>query len=301
MIFLFMFRFYYDFPSASADGALRGESNITHQTLPQPRKTPIPRVQNSSHIKPSPFRPHVLAKNRLQSWSTPYSKSVFEDLRNHFAAETIDKWRSVMLASVEGDSLQNYGAGLLRFNQFCDNHGIPESSRMPASETLLSIFVSEMGAGKVSRGTVNSWLSGLAFWHQINNAPWHGGSILARTKKGASNTSLRSIPHLPKRLPVTEAHMKALRCRLHLSEPKDAAIWASATCAWHGCNRLAELFPKRRFDARYHVSKGAPRKLGRAANGRRWMRLFIPWSKTTKFEGKHVDSITFSSYGYLYR
>ena len=285
-----MYRFFYDFPSASADAALCGESHRTQQTQPRPRKAPIPRVHHSAHIKLSPFRPHVLAKNRIQSWSTPYAKSVFEDLKKSFPPETIEKWRSVMLNSIEEVSLQNYGAGLLRFNQFCDKHGIAESSRMPASETLLSIFVAEMGAGKVSGGSINSWLSGLAFWHQINNAPWHGNSILARTKKGASNISSRTIKRLPKRLPVTEAHMKALHRHLDLTKPKDMAIWASATCTWHGCNRLGELLLKRRFDPRYNVSKQAPRKAGVASNGRRWMRLFIPWSKTTKFEGMNESS-----------
>ena len=122
---------------------------------------------------------------------------------------------------------------------------------------LLSIFVVEMGAGKVSGGSINSWLSGLAFWHQINNAPWHGNSILACTKKGASNISSRTIKCLPKQLPVTEVHMKALHHHLDLTKPKDMAIWASATCTWHGCNCLSELLFKCRFDLHYNVSKQA--------------------------------------------
>ena len=69
-----------------------------------------------------------------------------------------------MQSSVTEETLQNHGTGLLRFTQFCNRHNIPEQSRMPASETLLSIFVAEMGAGKRSASSMESWLSGLAFW-----------------------------------------------------------------------------------------------------------------------------------------
>jgi hypothetical protein len=47
----------------------------------------------------------------------------------------------VLAATVDG-TRQAYGAGLLRFNQFCNTEGIPEGRRMPASEILLGAFMS---------------------------------------------------------------------------------------------------------------------------------------------------------------
>ncbi len=32
---------------------------------------------------------------------------------------------------------------------------------MPADETLLSIFVTEMGAGKVKKSTIDTWIDGI--------------------------------------------------------------------------------------------------------------------------------------------
>ncbi len=69
-----------------------------------------------------------------------------------------------MLASVTEDTRESYGAGLLRFTQFCDAENVPENARMPASESLLSLFVAKMGAGLVQPPTINTWLAGLGLW-----------------------------------------------------------------------------------------------------------------------------------------
>ncbi|KAK7002244.1 hypothetical protein R3P38DRAFT_3605132 [Favolaschia claudopus] len=121
--------------------------------------------------------------------------------------------------------------GLLRFNHFCDLHNIPESQRMPASEALLSIFISSYGAGLVASGTVSTWLAGLQLWHAVNFAPWHGVSKLAPP-------SSRRLP----RDPVTFNHMVILRTHLDLSNSRDSAIWAAACTAWRDCARLGKYW-----------------------------------------------------------
>ncbi|KAJ7491103.1 hypothetical protein FB451DRAFT_1023570 [Mycena latifolia] len=191
-------------------------------------------------LGPSPFRPHVLARNRIAEWKTPFSYYSLASLAASFPPEVIQKWHNVVLASVEPDTRANYGAGLLRFNQFCDQHNILEDMRMPASEATLSLFISSVGAGHVASGTVGSWLSGLQLWHQLNGAPWLGGEILLRTKKGVSKLAPPSSRRLP-RDPVSFNHMLVLRDVLNLSNTLDSAIWAAATSAWRGCARLGEL------------------------------------------------------------
>ncbi|KAJ7202366.1 hypothetical protein GGX14DRAFT_301487, partial [Mycena pura] len=187
-------------------------------------------------LVPSYFRPSVLARDRLSEWHTPYSFHSMSSLAARFPAEIIRKWRDVVLASVEEDTRGNYGAGLLRFGHFCDQHRVPELSRMPASEGLLSMFIASYGAGQVSAGTVASWLSGLQLWHQLNGAPWHGGEILWRTKKGVSKLAPPSSRR-PPRDPVSRQHMFVLRKYLDLGNTFDAAVWAAATSSWKGCAR----------------------------------------------------------------
>jgi hypothetical protein len=119
-------------------------------------------------------------------WETPFFISSLHRLASFVPLETILRWWDVISASVEEQTHENYGAGLLRFTQFCDKHNIHENLRMPANKALLCLFIANQGAGSVSEHTVSSWLSGLEMWHSINGAPWHSGRILKHTKRGVA-------------------------------------------------------------------------------------------------------------------
>ena len=54
---------------------------------------------------------------------------------------------------------------------------------MPASEALLTMFVTCCVTGSVSSSTLHHWLLGLELWHEINGAPWLGRSTLKRAVK----------------------------------------------------------------------------------------------------------------------
>ena len=54
---------------------------------------------------------------------------------------------------------------------------------MPASETLLSMFISNQVASSVSKSTMKTWIEGICLWHIVNDAPWHGSSMLSHTLK----------------------------------------------------------------------------------------------------------------------
>lgn len=138
-----------------------------------------------------------------------------------------------MIRAIEPDTRKNYGAGLLRFNQFCDCAGISEDARMPAGEYLLSAFIATW-AGKVARTTIDTWLAGLSFWHTLHGAPWKGDRILKATCQAA----LKLEPaKLAKRPPVTLEHMHALRAGLDLTDAFDSAVYALACSAFWGCRR----------------------------------------------------------------
>ena len=65
-----------------------------------------------------------------------------------------------MLLSLEEKTRSNYGAGLLRFTQFCDSHNISEIDRCPASEVIISAFIASY-AGLRSSDCINGWLLGI--------------------------------------------------------------------------------------------------------------------------------------------
>ncbi|PBK99918.1 hypothetical protein ARMGADRAFT_1043926 [Armillaria gallica] len=189
-----------------------------------------PHVRATSKIKPSPFHPLVLADEWVTAWCSPYSDVVDNKLSALVPIHVLERWHGVMANSVTEDARKNYGA-------------VPESLHVPASEPLLALFISEMGAGKVQASTVDSWLSGLALWHDVQGAYWYSGRILSRTKQGA--TAMAPPSTKPPHLPVTEKHIASLRSHLDLNDPFDAAVWAVTTIAWHGCTCLGELLPSR--------------------------------------------------------
>ncbi|KAK7014533.1 DNA breaking-rejoining enzyme, partial [Favolaschia claudopus] len=244
-----------------------------------------------NRLKPSPLRPHVLAKDRILSWRTPYSFHSLRSLSSSFSPELISRWQTVLASSVEADTHGSYAAGLLRFNHFCDLHNIPETQRMPASEALLSVFISSYGAGHVSSGTVSTWLAGLQLWHAVNFAPWHGAALLSRTRKGVSKLAPPSSRRLP-RDPVTFNHMVVLRAHLDLGNTRDSAIWAVACTAWRDCARLGELLVKSAssFNSTRNVTRGCPKGRGVASNGHKFLRLKVPWTKTRLSPGDWLTS-----------
>ncbi|KAI0065325.1 hypothetical protein BV25DRAFT_1869020 [Artomyces pyxidatus] len=247
----------------------------TSPSPPQPaaHKPALPSARTQNAIAHSPLRPHL--------WTTPWTESWHNDLSSHFTPDSIHRFQEVVLASVEPKTRSNYGAGLLRFTQFCDRHTIPEASRMPASEPLLSLFIAEEGAGLVSRSTVEAWLSGLQLWHAVQGAPWHGGHILRRVKQGAYKLAPASS-----RLD----HMRALRQGLDVSNARDAAIWAAAMVAWAGCCRLGEIFidSPSTFDSSKHVTRNCSISRGLADNGHHFLKFKIPWSKTKLHAGDTI-------------
>ncbi|KAJ6453351.1 DNA breaking-rejoining enzyme [Mycena sanguinolenta] len=225
------------------------------------------------------------------TWKTPYSFHSLRSLSTFYSPDLISRWQQVLAASVEPDTHGSYGAGLLRFNHFCDLHHIPEEDRMPASEALLSIFISSYGAGHVASGTVSTWLAGLQLWHAVNNAPWNGSMLLSRTRKGVTKLVPPSSRRAP-RDPVSFNHMVVLRTSLDLSNSRDIAIWAAACTAWRDCTRLDEILinSPAQFDASRHVTRGCPKSRGTASNTHRFLRFKVPWTKTRKSAGDWITS-----------
>jgi hypothetical protein len=143
-----------------------------------------------------------------------------------------------MLLSLEEKTRSNYGAGLLRFTQFCDSHNISEVDRCPASEVIISAFIASY-AGLRSSDCINGWLSGIKWWHTFQGAEWNGGEMLTTVKKGVAKL-VPTSSRRDKREPVTLERMHCLLRGLDLSNAKDAAIYAASCVAFHGICRFAK-------------------------------------------------------------
>lgn len=262
------------------------ENNTISRALSHATKPRIPK--RGCRIAPSTLRPHVLASDRIGKWKTPFSSSHSAHVSTYLPPSVCNLVFEVSLASLEEKTRSNYGAGLLRFTQFCDAFNIPEALRMPAPEWLLAAFAAS-AAGSVSSSCADTWLSGLSFWHAVNGAPWNGANQL-RIAKAAIKKMVPVTSKRGKRPPVTLAHMLALLHGLDLTNSRDAAVYACATCLWKGVCRGGEfLVPSgSKFDPKYHVTRGTLIKWARLASGVEWVKVFIPWSKTTHELGANI-------------
>ena len=261
----------------------------TTSTIPIPNTRTPRKPQKKNQFIPSAFRPHVLASERLQRWISPHSIVFHQSIQGALPQSNLSHLFEVMTFSLDQGTCNGYGAGLLRFTQFCDKAKVPEKERMPASELLLSAFIAD-AAGTVGPSAINNWLAGLHFWHIINAAQWNGDEMLSQTKKGAQKLTPITSKHA-KRPPVTIEHLYALRSGLDLTNSFDAAIWAIACIAFWSCCRLGELVipSTNTFDPLKHVDQSEKPIFSTASNGTEFATFHIPWTKTTLQEGADIS------------
>ncbi|KIJ08907.1 hypothetical protein PAXINDRAFT_88216 [Paxillus involutus ATCC 200175] len=200
-----------------------------------------------------------------------------------------------MIRSLDQDTRSNYGAGLLRFTQYCDSCNIPEADRMPASENLIAAFAASHAA-TASDKTLNNWLAGLHFWHTVNGATWQGADMLRAVRRSFTKM-VPSSSQRTKRPPVTIEALCILHDNLNPQSPYNVAVGAVALTAFWSCCRLGELTVRDRnfFDTLKHVSRSVlPLSINSLTDESRtqYTSFHIPWSKTTKELGADISVTT---------
>ncbi|KAF5376497.1 hypothetical protein D9615_008662 [Tricholomella constricta] len=231
-----------------------------------------PRLVVSQH-------PLVPAGQRLLLWITPHSQLARASFDAQIPVDAQSKIFLGLFNSLAESTRVSYGAGLLRFTQYCDRLRIPENLRMPASDILISAFVADT-LGSCTGECIRNWLNGLRFWHVFNYAEWHGHEPLVHSLLKSADK--QGIPFKrPPRQPITSRHLLALHDHLDLNSPSGAAIWACALVAFWGCRRLGELLPsKLSFDPSHHVSRDCDPKIS-SVNGSKVISFHVPWTKTS--------------------
>ena len=239
------------------------------------------------------LRPNVKASNRILYWtSSAYIKKYHaQNNGGGLSSKDVESFESVMAHSLEEATRANYGAGLLRFHQFCDDKGVSEDDRVPASVDLIGTWLAQMGASKVSHKTMNNWIAGLRAWHLKERAIWYGDCPqIKMLLRGALKVTPTSS-NRPPRSPVTISHMKALHENLDFQNSFDVAVWAAASVAFWGCCRLGELtIPSlNKYEPSRHVSNSGTVELKSCSrNENVFATIKIPWTKTTLTAGSTI-------------
>ena len=114
-----------------------------------------------------------------------------------------------MVHCVLPNTLKNYAASLTCFTKFCNDFAIPEVEHMPASEILLSTFITSHGSGSVGKCAIKTWFLGLELWHHINDTLWLRGMVLQHAVEGSARLSPPSSL-LVKWEPMTIEHLHCL-------------------------------------------------------------------------------------------
>ncbi|KAJ3779470.1 hypothetical protein GGU10DRAFT_382482 [Lentinula aff. detonsa] len=103
------------------------------------------KAKKGNEIKRSHLRPNVRASERIHAWTTPFATASRSNDAQEYHPDIVQKSELAMITALADNTLSSYGAGILRFNQFCDQYCVPESKRMPAEERLISGFVYASG------------------------------------------------------------------------------------------------------------------------------------------------------------
>ncbi|KAH7105010.1 DNA breaking-rejoining enzyme [Auriculariales sp. MPI-PUGE-AT-0066] len=273
--------------SAAQAAACLQHSELTITTTPPKRAGKVAR--RSKKLRQSAYRPDVPAGQRVAVWTSPFGVKTFFSNNSTIPLAARQKRAAAIVRSVEPRTAETYGAGLLRFNEFCDEQGVAEGERIPASDFLLSAFAAEF-VGKVGASAVKSWFAGLALWHTVQGAKWQGDRAVRQLVQAAAKHAPDSAKRDP-RPPVLEEHLVALKATLNLEDPMHTAVWAAATFAFHGCCRLGEVLPPTQatFDASRHVSREARYQFEPiTGTSKMAFHLPIPWTKTTGGRGATI-------------
>ena len=243
------------------------------------------------HIRPHPYRPPVLASERLFLWVSPASITKRQHLTNKFSPSQLLTYDNALCASLAIGTRQLYGSALIDWIQWCDSSNIPEHRRLPISSDDLRMFIAHKVGVEGASKTTNT-LAGLRMWHIIQDVHWPDDPVLTNLRRAAASHAPPAT-HRPPRPPVTIAHLAALRQHLNLLDsPCDIAIFACACTAFWGVNRLGELIcpisdhePSHRVRCSCNMSY-APMDPTRSYPPS--LDFHIPWTKSTKSSGANV-------------
>ena len=265
------------------EGRPRDQPIPTTAASPQARIVPYPR--NLTPI-PSVLRPHCRAGDRLLKWApveptqAPGGNTLSEAERTRVKETMVHAW--------EEETRTSYGAGLLMWHCFCDSKGVAERERAPAQQSLVSAFVAHM-ATAYSGKTIAGYLSGVRAWHLLHSVPWIPEKKELDAMLRAADKLTPSNSRKKKRLPYTPAFISAIKQKLNLEVPLDAAVYACLTTCFYASARLGEFTVRTQtsFDRNKHITTHNL-SYEQDRNNLKVTVLHLPSTKVASSEGEDV-------------
>lgn len=138
------------FPPATSDPAvLPRSSSSPRPSAYAPHLTPIP----------SPFRPHCLARDRLQLWKPVRSQSSppFGNHSDVLSEQDVTQIFEATSNAWAESTRKAYSSGILAYHVHCDKRNIPEHLRAPISHPLAASFITSL-AGSYSGSTISNYI-----------------------------------------------------------------------------------------------------------------------------------------------
>lgn len=258
----------------------------------QLNKGRTPKKSNSIYFT-SPFRPQVLASERLFFWVSDASLVRRRLLIAKNQPPAVVVWDNALRALYAEGTLSAYGSGVVDWIRWCDASSIPEPRRLPIVLDDLRMFIAHK-VGVEGASKTNGVLSALQAWHMVQDVPWCGvdDKLVTAFRRGVATHAPPST-RTPPRPPITLAHLRALASFLNLSDPFDSAVFGLAcTCFWGLC-RLGELTvpslkdkePTHRVLRNCRLSVDWATKSSLSCSS---LDLHLPWTKTTRAAGGNV-------------
>jgi hypothetical protein len=183
---------------------------------------------------------------------------------------------------------ETYSAGILVYHVYCDVKGVPEVLRAPASQHIITAFITSL-AGSYSGSTIHNYIHGIRAWHILHGLEWKLNPLeMEAILKGANRLSPPSSKR-KKRLPYTPEFIRGVRQHLKLNEPFDAAVFACLTTCFYAAARVGEFLVPRldAFAPAQHVTV-ANLRVDRNADGLEVTVLHLPHTKAAPLEGEDV-------------
>ncbi|CAA7260292.1 unnamed protein product [Cyclocybe aegerita] len=239
----------------------------------------------------SPQHPHVLARERLMCWKPTTPRNVLDGNGHPTNLTEADLRRILEVmegAWVEG-TREGYGSGLLVYHVFCNQKGISEEQRAPASPILIASFIATI-TGAYAGGTISNYVFGVRAWHLLHGVSWQMNPSELETLLKAAAKAAPASTKRKKRLPYTKEFMLAIRDKLDLETPLDATVYACLTMTFWSAARLGEFTVKNLtdFKATHHV-KPSDVITTTDANSLTTTAFHIPVTKTEPIEGEDVS------------
>ncbi|KAJ6596160.1 hypothetical protein DFH09DRAFT_1024018 [Mycena vulgaris] len=227
--------------------------------------------------KPSPLRPHCLARDRLRLWLPLVGRSSHgSNLPDSDLALILD----VLAQAWAEGTAETYGSGLLSFHVYCDSKSVPELARAPAGPTLVAGYISAL-AGFLSGSTISTYVSGVRAWHLIHGIAWLMNLPELEALLRAADRLTPSSSKRQARMPYTTEILCSLYPHFYLSKPLDAAVWSCLTTLYWATARGGEFTVKTltSFDPAIHVKPDDVSKVT-DRNGLEQTNFALPWTKS---------------------